>query len=61
MNWEEFKTKIISVMNSRGIDYVSEATTTDAEDQNIVDWYTVPIRSGSPGYVNKHGQRIEFI
>ena len=60
LSWADFTDAVLSVMESRGHDYVAKATAPAPEADMIIGWYIVPVEPGPMGYVTKHGQRYEL-
>jgi hypothetical protein len=59
-NWTTFRTKVVTLMNSRGHDFLSSVSFPEPLFDSIEDWYTVPVTQGPAGYTTRHGTFHEF-
>jgi len=53
--------RILTIVDSRGFEFMSIATTPSPQSDRIESFYTVKVEAGPNGYVTRNGQRYELI
>lgn len=53
--------RILKIIDSRGFEYMSVATTPNPQADTIEAFYSVKVEAGPNGYITRHGQRHELI